>query len=88
MTRILLRSVFPLRGDFQLFLYKLQVRQLRELLKNCINYFERDERQMRINYEQRIEELSGELERRKTNGDVSGIAPKQAAMIQGIVKWV
>jgi hypothetical protein len=60
---------------------------LRGILKNCINYFERDERQMRNYYEARVKQLTEELSRHKNaNGDLSFFSPEQEAVIMNIMK--
>lgn len=39
------------------------MRDLGELLRNCIKFFENDEKQMKEYYEQRLNELGSELKR-------------------------
>jgi hypothetical protein len=46
------------------------VRDLSDLLRNCIKFFERDETQMKAHYERQMSELSGQLKRyQQSTGD-------------------
>lgn len=54
-------------------LYDRYVRDLSDLLRNCIKHFEHDEKQMKEYYEQRLSEFGSELKRYQSSGD-SGAA--------------
>lgn len=50
------------------------MRDLSDLLQNCIKYFKRDETQMKAHFERQMSELRGQLKRYQQSTDDSGAA--------------